>query len=170
MVKLFVTIAEYAALVSRPISRIHSHWDRHFLQGTRQINAVRDDIVSWNFKRPTVLLAALPDCHIWILISEKYPSISNIFERIVYKTSVASLIPVASRAINQLLFWQRLQFSIANFTQPFESPCCWKCPMRYAWTLIFNRSDSTSGNPVNLRANKVILSINNLIFLRGDGT
>ena len=66
-----------------------------------------------------------------------------------HESSIASFIALRTRAIYELLFWERGEFIPSELVGTFNSTCGWESPAWATLALIFNRGDCSLSSPVN---------------------
>lgn len=76
----------------------------------------------------------------------------DILEGILHETSIASLVAVQPRAVNELLFRVRSDGLrlVVDEVEAFESTGGGESPARTALSLVLDRGDGTGGDPVDL--------------------
>ena len=75
--------------------------------------------------------------------------VDDVFEGIVHETTVASLVSVASRAINQLLFRKADQVPVVDVVDAFYAASGRESPARTTLSLVFDLGDGSLLGPVD---------------------
>ncbi len=162
MVERSFAVTEHSALVWRPVSSIYSNRNGASSQSDSQVVAIFDISISTNLEWSCGLLAGLLDSLVWVVILVNNSFVSNELEGVIHKTSVAGLVAIRSRAINQLLLREALKLSIGKFRKTLERSSSRESPARSALSLILHWSHSTLRISINVTNNSVVFIVLNV--------
>jgi len=135
--------------VSAPRWGIDSYRNWLFVNGVIEVIAAWSISECWNSVWSNINYTYLIFSCIWVSICSGQSVVHDILESAVHPSSVASLISITSRAINELLF-RKVGRGIFEFVSRLNGSNSWESPAWTARSLILNRCNFSTLNPINI--------------------
>jgi hypothetical protein len=154
VVKRLFTVREDSFRVELEVIGINS--DGNWLLGNGDGELVNISLgnimVRWDFEISSLDFASSRDWVVWVFVFSGDSVFFNIFESVVHKSSIASLVSVGWWAVNQLRFRERLEFFGSEKGRgSFKRSNSGESPAWSALSLVFDGSNGNgrSSSPVN---------------------
>jgi len=159
VVELVRAVREDSRVVELEVVGVNGNGDGLFDDGSGQGIGIslRNIGVAGDFESSSVGLAFLVSGNVFVGIFIGNTVLFNVLESLVHKSSVASLVSERGRAINQLLFRERLEFLFTEKGRgSFKSSDSGEGPAGSTLSLVFNRVNSSVFSPVDTGGEVII--------------
>lgn len=152
MVQWMAAIIKDTTSIWWPTRSIHSNWGWLFLNKVLLFVTVSciDFFIVSNEEITTFFLALLFNTLVWVFFFSCNSIILNIVKTVGHQTSIASIVSIFSRTVNELLFRELNQFfSIKDKVDTFKISHSGKCVATTTETLVFDFWNCTFFSPID---------------------
>ena len=109
-----LTVIENSWRVFWPVGGINSNWNGSAGNSESQVVAASDISESADLESSWANLAGSLSSSVWVFFLGDNSVVLNEFKGVVHETSIASVVSIRGRAVNELLFGEALEFSISK--------------------------------------------------------